>query len=207
MSSIVTVRSKASPHQGCAQNTILKRSLSQFQGVTLIEVLVTAVLIGVFASILTPSFISWLNSRRMEDVTAQVESALKEAQAEAQKRSHSCAVNISPTSITATPSSCFPTGVKDLTKLGVTVLADNQSGTTLVTNLVAPAQIKVSHKGNISFSSPIPEAVITVFQRNGSTIQGRCVAISSGIGIMRRGKYVGQNPANPVPNACETIES
>lgn len=176
------------------------------KGFTLIEALVTTLLIGIFAAIIAPSFMSWLNSRRIEDVTAQVEAALKEAQSEAQKRSLSCAVEISPTAITANPTSCFPSGFKDLTKLGVTVLAKNHSGTTLASNLSLPARLEVSHRGNISLPRPSAEAVITVFQQ-GSSMQGRCLAVTSGIGIMRRGKYVGQNPASPVPNECETVES
>jgi prepilin-type N-terminal cleavage/methylation domain-containing protein len=207
MSSMITGFIKALEPKRCTQKNILKRSSFHFQGFTLIETLVTVVLIGVFATIATSSFLGWLDSRRIEDVTAQVESALKEAQAEAQKRSRSCSVEISPTAITATPSTCLPTGIKDLTKLGVTTLAKNQSGTTLSTNLTAPVRVRISHKGNISFSSPNPEAIITVFHQNGTTAQGRCIAISSGIGIMRRGRYVGQNPRTPFPNNCETIES
>ena len=205
MSCIVTVLFKSLNRVESLVQSAFKRPL-QPRGFTLIESLVTVLLIGIFAAILAPSFTGWLNSRRIEDVTAQVESALKEAQSEAQKRSFSCAVEISPTAITANPTACFPTGAKDLTKLGVTVLAKNHSGTTLASNLRLPARLEVSHRGNISLPSSSAEAIITVFQQGGS-VQGRCLAVTSGIGIMRRGKYVGQNPANPLPNDCETVES
>jgi prepilin-type N-terminal cleavage/methylation domain-containing protein len=204
MSSLVTVLFKPLSRIEILGKSGVKRH-SHPEGFTLIEGLVTLLLVGIFAAILTPSFMGWLNSRRIEDVTAQVESALKEAQAEAQKRSLSCAVEISPTAITANPTACFPTGSKDLTKLGVTVLTKNHSGTTLASNLRLPARFEVSYRGNISLPSPSAEAIITVFQQ-GST-QGRCLAVTSGIGIMRRGKYVGQNPASPAPNECETVES
>jgi prepilin-type N-terminal cleavage/methylation domain-containing protein len=204
MSSLVAVLFKS-----LSRTEILGKSGAKRQfhpGFTLIEALVTLLLIGVFAAILAPSFMSWLNSRRIEDVTAQVESALKEAQSEAQKRSLSCAVEISATAITAAPTACFPTGSKDLTKLGVTVLTKNHSGTILASNLALPARLEVSYRGNISLPRPSAEAIITVFQL-GSTVQGRCLAVTSGIGIMRRGKYVGQNPASPAPSECETVES
>lgn len=207
MPAIITVCLRILNHQRWGKKAIVIHRFHQSQGVTLIEVLITSVLVGIFAAIATPSFMGWLDSRRIEDVTAQVESALKEAQAEAQKRGISCAVEISPTTITATPSSCLPTGIKDLTKLGVAALTKNQSGTTLASNLVAPVRVRVSHKGNISFPSSTSEVVITVFHQSGANLQGRCIAITSGIGIMRRGKYVGQNPASPVPNGCETVES
>ena len=53
------------------------------QGFTLIEMLVTIIIIGVIASLAAPNFLGLLNQSRVKDGLAQVEGAIKEAQRQA----------------------------------------------------------------------------------------------------------------------------
>lgn len=49
------------------------------QGFTLFEGLIIMTLVGVLAAIITPSFLSWFGTKKVDDVAAQLEGALKEA--------------------------------------------------------------------------------------------------------------------------------
>jgi type II secretory pathway pseudopilin PulG len=184
---------------------------------TLIEALITVALIGIFASIAVPSFLGWLNTRRVEDVVAQLEGAIKETQSEAIKRSQICDLVIQPVRLTAIPPNCLPGGERDLSRLGVKVLQSNQTGVVIAANIGIPGGspggaslpvgtlgiIRFSHRGTTFIANG--SGVMTIFQRdnpNGARI--RCIAIGSGIGIVRSGKYLGNDPSSPVLNQCQT---
>lgn len=159
-------------------NSILHQQKSR--GFTLPEVLLIVITLGIFAALAAPSFLSWVNSKTVEDVLSQVEGALKEAQAEAIRKSQACELNISTSSITSIPPNCLPTGSRDLTQLsggssslGVTFIASNNS------------KITFSPKGTTTSSN------IFVFYHPDQARGMRCLAISSGIGIIRTGQFQG----------------
>jgi prepilin-type N-terminal cleavage/methylation domain-containing protein len=177
------------------------------RGFTLIEALMSVALVGIFAAIVTPSFLTWLNHKKIEDAFTQVEGAVREAQAASIKKSQSCTLNLNTAaanpSITSTPSQCLPTGAKDLAKLNVRALANNNSGILIGTaNLGIPATITFSYRG--TFSIPGGTGVIVVYPANGGS-RRRCLAIASGIGLIRTGLYEGTTPNNPTDTGnCKT---
>lgn len=176
----------------------------QSGGFTLVEALMTAVVVGIFAAIATPSFSTWFGNKKVEDVTAQIEGAIREAQGEAIKKSQPCLLNIG-LQVTSTPPSCLPTGPRDLTKLGIRALGNNSSNISLGTaNLGSPAQIQFSFKGTISIQNT-GTGLVTIYPAAGASGQVRCIAIASGIGLIRTGVYTGTNPASPTDTAaCAT---
>jgi Tfp pilus assembly protein FimT len=167
----------------------------------------TLSVMGILTAIAAPSFTSWLSSKKTVDVADQIEGAIKEAQTESIKRSQSCTLNINTTNatITGTPTNCLPTGSRNLSKLGVTALSNNNSSVSLGTaNLGTSPNLQFSYKGTINISGT--NGVITIYPSSGATTQNsRCIIISSGIGIVRTGKYVGTARSNPTDsNNCNT---
>jgi prepilin-type N-terminal cleavage/methylation domain-containing protein len=175
-----------------------QRSRSQL-GFTLIEALITISIVGILAAIAAPSFTSWLSGKKTVDVVEQIEGAIKEAQVESIKRSISCTLNIDTTNaiITGTPTTCLPTGQRDLSQLGVATLSKNDSNISLGTvNLGTSPSLQFSHKGTLNISGT--DGLITIYPSSGATTQNsRCIVISSGIGIIRTGKYIGTNRSTP----------
>ena len=152
-------------------------------GFSLPEVLAIVVIIGILAALAAPSFFSWVNNKRIEDVSIQIEGALKEAQATAIRTSQQCSLTISSSSITAMPQSCLPTGARDLTQLGggtspsaVTLIAANND------------DIQFSPKGSTTSSN------VLVFYHPDQSQGMRCLAMSAGIGIIRTGEFQGAYP-------------
>lgn len=183
-----------------------QRSCSQL-GFTLIEILVTISVVGILAAIVAPNFTSWFSSKKTIDVADQIEGAIKEVQTESIKRSISCTLNIDTSTaiITSTPTNCLPTGQRDLTKLGVAALSNNNSNISLGTaNLGTSPQLQFSYKGTLNISGT--DGVITIYPSSNATTQNsRCIVISSGIGIVRTGNYVGTSRSNPTDSSnCNT---
>lgn len=166
------------------------------QGFSLPEVLLIVIILGIFASLAAPSFLSWVNSKRVEDVLLQVEGAVKEAQAEALRKSQTCVLTISASSVTSNPPNCLPTGTRDLTQVsggsnsvGVTFIAANNSTLTF------------SPKGTTTSGN------IFVFYHPNQAQGMRCLAISPGIGIVRTGQFQGPHiptTSDATPTNCHT---
>jgi prepilin-type N-terminal cleavage/methylation domain-containing protein len=189
----------------CLMNLHLLRNA---HGFTLIEALVAIVVAGIFAAIAAPSFTAWLSHKKIDDVAAQIEGAIREAQAEAIKESKPCTLSISKTDaqVTSDRLSCLPTGPRDLKKLGVKILSNNSSGISLgIANLGDPAQIQFSYKGTLSIAHT-GIGLITIYQDGGTGGQKiRCIAIASGIGLIRTGRYLGSSPEAPTDTTnCAT---
>lgn len=176
---------------------ILIRYRRESFGFSLPETLAIVVILGIFATLATPSFLSWVNSRRVEDVLSQVEGALKEAQSEAIRKSQVCTLTINSTSVKASPSNCLPTGARDLTQ--VSGGSNNGSGVTIVAETAS--KIVFSSKGSTSSSN------ILVFYHPDQSQGMRCLAISAGIGIIRSGEFKGPHPPSSnqaTVNNCHT---
>jgi Tfp pilus assembly protein FimT len=149
------------------------------------------------AALAAPSFLSWVNNKRIEDISAQVTGALKEAQAEAIRKSQSCTLTITTTSVTASPPSCLPTGARNLTQISG---GDSSSGVSLIAQ-TTPVTIQFSPKGSTASSN------VLVFYHPDQAQGMRCLAISSGLGLIRTGTFSGSHPPSSSQantNNCHT---
>ncbi|WP_110986397.1 GspH/FimT family pseudopilin [Acaryochloris thomasi] len=163
---------------------------------------IIGLIVGIFAAISVPSFLGWLNRKKVDDVIAQVEGALKEAQSEAIKQGQICEVDLGvlvPNTITArvqgTSQTCLPTGPRNLEKLGVSILTNNETGIAMA--FTNGTTVEFSPRGTTTTNN------LLVFYRPGNT--GRCLAISSGLGIVRIGDYTEiVNPNTLSASNCET---
>jgi prepilin-type N-terminal cleavage/methylation domain-containing protein len=176
----------------------------RYRGFTLVESLITIAVIGIFAAIAAPSFITWLSDKKIDDATAQIEGAIRATQAEAIKKSQSCTLNIG-LQVTSTPPDCLPSGPRDLTKLDASIFSNNNSDVLIGTvNLNSPPSVLFTFRGTISIAGS-GTGLITVYSGTvASNQKTRCIAISSGIGIIRTGRYSGADPNSPVETACMT---
>lgn len=62
------------------------------QGFTLIEMMVTVIIVGVIAAIAAPNFLGLLNQNRVKDGLSQVEGAIKEAQRQSMRQGKICKI-------------------------------------------------------------------------------------------------------------------
>ncbi|MGR3273751.1 pilus assembly FimT family protein [Acaryochloris marina NIES-2412] len=150
------------------------------RGFTLPEVLLIVIILGIFAALAAPSFLNWVNKKRVEDTLLQVEGAVKEAQAAAIRKSQTCELNISASSVTSIPPNCLPTGTRDLTQISG---GSNATGVSIIAK--DTEKITFSPKGTTTSSN------IFVFYHPDQAQGMRCLAISSGIGIIRTGQFKG----------------
>jgi prepilin-type N-terminal cleavage/methylation domain-containing protein len=145
------------------------------QGFTLIESLTIIMIIGVLATIATPSFLSWLSNKKVENALVRVEGALKEAQRQAIARSKPCVVTI-------------PTGVNQ--QITSTCLGSSDWVIQEV-NISRPsslATLNFDFKGRVR--TPGNSGTIILSLPN-NTVRQKCLEISVGIGLMRTGTYDG----------------
>ena len=162
-------------------------------GFTLIEMMVTIIIIGVIAAIAAPNFLGLLNRNRVNEAARQIEGALTEAQRQAMRRGRQCSVSID----TANKIISNPAG-------GNGCLLSNRNLNDLIqldTNLPAAPNntITFSGKGNITGTTP-PVLVVSIL--NGTDLQ-RCVVLDSLLGSQRSGEYSGTIPATPVSTNCQ----
>lgn len=155
----------------------LKYFLSKNQGFTLIEILVTIALTGILAAITAPGFISWLENKKIDDVSASIEGALKEAQSTSVRRNEACTVSITSTTVSATPTTCLPTGTRTISATG----SERNIAVSVTNNTV-----KFTSKGTTLDTEPF-----IIYRVNNGTNVGKmkCIVVSSGIGIVRSGTY------------------
>lgn len=192
---------------------------SNTQGFTLIESLVTVAIVGVIAAITAPSFFGALTNKRVDDVLAKVEGALKEAQSTAVKKSQSCTLMIAAQRVSAVridavtgaasaDPACLPTGERDFSTSGNIALLGTAGST--------GTPITFSLKG----STPVTQTTEAILVRRTDTTSNqriKCLVISSGVGLIRTGNYadstvpdIADLPLRPVyadpnnPTAAET---
>lgn len=164
-------------------------------GFTMIEILTIIVIVGILSAIAAPSFLGMLNRSKVNNAVAQVRGALQEAQREAIRRSKSCTVTLNTTN-NKLEGPCLVTGDR--------VLPD---GVVMANNINGGNTITFSIQGNTTFTvvpspsgSTDPTGKIILYQGNGSNSDKKCVAISSGIGIVRSGTYSGDISAADITN-------
>ena len=164
-------------------------------GFTLIEMMVTTIIIGVIAAIAAPNFLGLLNRNRVNEAAQQIEGALKEAQRQAMRRGSQCTISIDE----ANKIISNPAG-------GNGCLLSNRILDDLIQLNTNRTTIRFSGKGNIEIDdtagSTTPTPVLVVSIPNGTDLQ-RCVVIDSLLGSQRSGEYSGTIPTPPVSGSCQ----
>ncbi|NJM75169.1 MAG: type II secretion system protein [Acaryochloridaceae cyanobacterium RU_4_10] len=168
----------------------LKSLARNNQGFTLIETLIVVLLTGILAAIAAPSYVSWLENKKIDDVVTSVEGAIKEAQATSIRRSKPCTVTVTETSVSAvvvetpapaTPTSCLPSGTRTISATG-----SNRNIAVAVTNNT----VKFTSQGTTLDTEPF----IIYRSSGGNAGKMKCVVISSGLGMLRTGVYNATEP-------------
>jgi prepilin-type N-terminal cleavage/methylation domain-containing protein len=158
------------------------------QGFTLIEILITIMIVAIMAAISIPSFLSWYNNKKIEDATTRIEGALKIVQSSAVKHNISCTITIEAQKISATPSRCLSTGVRLFEGTNANIATEGTGG----------ANITFSSKGTATIVADT--SVIVIYDRDApGSRKMKCIVVSNGIGMMRTGNYQGGGP--PADNA------
>lgn len=152
------------------------------RGFTLIEIIVTLVIVGVLAAVAVPSFESLYNRNKINKALTEVEGALKEAQREAVKRGKKCEVTLDNVNHKVT-------GPCSLER----VLAEDKDGD----GVIEPPHegVFMSFNGTLatttfSFQGTTTDnGTIVLYQFPSANSYKRCLVISNGPGIMRTGYY------------------
>jgi prepilin-type N-terminal cleavage/methylation domain-containing protein len=168
------------------------------QGFTLIEVLVSILIMGILTAIAAPSFMTWVYNKKVDGLVADVEGALKEAQSTAIRKSITCNVLITETTVTAVKSAtdstevpaCLPSGSRQLPKL-----QDGSNDTLKIsgTGGTSGTVFTFSSRGTANIT-PSTEAVVIYRTDAAGNGKNKCLVVSSGIGIMKSGTYTGAVP-------------
>ena len=162
-------------------------------GFTLIEMIVTVIIVGVIAAIASPNLLGLLNRNRVNEAMRQIEGALKEAQKQAIRSGRQCTINIDTTSKMITnPTSASVDGCLS----SIRVLDDSVQLNSSRTS------ITYSGKGNITIDGSNPTPVLVVSIPNGTDKQS-CVVIQNALGSSRTGDYSGTIPSTPLPANCQ----
>lgn len=142
-----------------------------YQGMTLIETLIALVIAGILAAFTLPSMMGILKGNELKAAQDQVQSALRDAQRQAIRRSKKCTINFSsgdPVGITANDNDCLSTVDRALPK-GITLTSSNGKSFTY------------SFKGHTNNA-----ATLTLSSPKGTGVK-RCIAVAANLGIMRSG--------------------
>ena len=158
-------------------------------GFSLIEILITLVIIGILAAIAAPNVLGMINSNRVKKGLVDLAGAIKEAQSQAIRESDSCTITID-------------TADKEIT--GTCLLSTRNLNENL--DIVA----NIPHNGtannfDITFSSKGTTSdagtMFVIYMTNGTTKQS-CFVVDSLLGVTRSGDYDGDPTAALNTNNC-----
>ena len=167
------------------------------QGFTLIEMLATAVIIGIVAAIAAPNLLGLLNRNRVNQGLVQLEGAIKEVQRQAIRNGKTCKIKLTTTTDSSGNTRVLITRVvatdpgETGTDYSGCLLEDRTLpiGVTTTTTITGtPTKITFSSKGNTDAAS---QGNIVV-SHSGTTTQ-KCLVISGTLGNILTGEYDGTN--------------
>ncbi|MGB2927222.1 MAG: type II secretion system protein [Limnothrix sp.] len=159
----------------------------QNQGFTLIEILSVIVMVGVMAAIAAPGMLGFLARSKVDRAFANLQDTVTNTQRQAMKKSQECRV-ILPENETENgllSSNCLITGAEEFTDIFIKY------------NKKDIKNITFNYRGGTS-----PLRTIVLYSKN--TEYKRCLVISNGIGMTRKGVYTKNDLANISASHCKT---
>jgi type II secretory pathway pseudopilin PulG len=165
-------------------------------GFTLIENLIIAVVIGIFAVMTLPSFLAFLNRIKLDHAIAEVQGALQEAQREAIRRSQPCTVTLDFAAREIT-GPCLITGTRTLPEEVTMATNLTSSGTSnqvqITFGILGGSVFDVETEITPPPTDPVGKIVFHLAETDENK---PCLAISNTLGLTRSGTYLGDlNPA------------
>jgi prepilin-type N-terminal cleavage/methylation domain-containing protein len=173
------------------------------QGLTLIEIVVTLLIIGILATLSAPNLLSMLRKNELVQAQQAIKSALEENQRQALRNRDRCDlildVNNSPPRISSTVSGCLVEGEQELSD-SVAVVSN------LRTDASRRAKTEFNFKGQAidlvgktatptQVGDPSQPATIIIAAEGIDRV--KCIVISPVVGLIRAGKYTGNTGSNP----------
>jgi type II secretory pathway pseudopilin PulG len=161
---------------------------------TLAETAIIVLIVGILGAISAPSFLTALNTRRVNQALENLETALKLTQQEAVRQSRDCNLNI-PTgndpTITGTTGTynCLRLGSQTLTGINIRSSATS-----------SPLIITFDLKGRPNGATVSTEQVVVLSPASGGGAS-RCLVVAPGIGMSRIGTY---NGTDTIASNCIT---
>lgn len=160
---------------------------SNNDGFTLIEMLVVIVMVGILAAIAAPSWLTFLNSRRVNTINDEILQALRQAQVQSirTKRSQTVIFNTAanpPTITVLGTTTVLGNGTLKPGMAGIAII----NGTTSL-NCLTTSCIEFNANGNIvnDINAQGIRVVVTAPPTTGSK---RCVVVETLLGAMRSAK-------------------
>ena len=160
----------------------------QERGFTLIEMIVTVIILGILSAITAPSLIGLFDQMRVKDGLRQIESSLKEAQRQAMRRGSSCTISLNATNnmITGSPTQCLA-GSKTIDDRLKFKGNDGDS-----------IEITFTRKGSNSSGAK----TIAIFRDGSNNGMQKCVIVAANLGGMKSGNYTGNIDEDIVRGSC-----
>lgn len=163
----------------------------QERGFTLIEIIVTVIVVGILSAVAAPSLLGLLNQTRVNDGLRQIQSSLKEAQRQAMRRGDTCTVTLDATNntIIGTPVQCLAGSKTVDSNLKFKGDAD-------------PVVINFSRKG----SNASGEKTIAIYRDGVTNSIQKCVILTANLGGVKTGIYTGSVAGTIVKSSCDVSD-
>lgn len=196
---------------------VLNLSKNRQSGITLLEVMITMIIVGILATLSIPNLTSMMAKSNMNQAFDILKATIQTTQRQAMGRSSSCTIQFLSNNIiqdnttyaTGSPQACF-SNAQTVTS-GSTRQLQLSSGVKITTNLTS-SSVTFDSKGLTlgTLTGTANQAATIVLSMNG-TQDKKCIVISPILGLIRAGSYTGSNSAtgmvlndsNP-HNSCST---
>ncbi|PHV64049.1 prepilin-type N-terminal cleavage/methylation domain-containing protein [Cyanobacterium aponinum UTEX 3222] len=170
-------------------NLLLNKS-NQEKGVTLLEVVLVSVIVGIMAAMSVPNLLEEQRQQKVNEAFGKIRGALVEAQINANRKSENCTVTISETGVTGSPSGCV---LENITYDNNIVEVRSTAGT-------LPQTIAFEYDGSLTGTLL---QTIHIKRKNGANETGKCIVIANQLGMIRTGIY---DSSVPTSN-CNNVEN